>query len=42
MSDDLEPDDGTPTPEFAALVVVVCIVGAALMMIAPVLWAIFR
>jgi hypothetical protein len=40
MTDDLEPDD-SPGVEFAALVVVACIVGAALVMAASALWRLF-
>ena len=42
MSDDLEPDDQTPSLEFAALVVVLCIVGAAAIMAVSALWVMFR
>lgn len=41
MSDDLDPDD-TPTLEFAALVVVLCILGAAAVIGVTALWRVFQ
>ncbi len=41
MSDDLEPDDSTPTLEFAALIVIVCILGAVAVIAASALWRAF-
>lgn len=40
MTRDLEPDDG-PGLALAAFVVVVCVLGAALVMVAAALWRIF-
>lgn len=41
MSDDLEPDDQTPSLEFAALVVIVCILGAVAVIAVSALWRAF-
>ena len=41
MSDDLEPDDSTPTLEFAALIVIVCIIGAVAIVAVSALWRVF-
>lgn len=37
----MEPDDSTPSLEFAALVVVVCILGAAAILAVSALWKVF-
>lgn len=42
MSDDLEPDDGTTGIEFAAMVVVGCLMGAGLAVLFAFVWQVLR